>query len=76
MNKKMKMMKCSKIKELLDTNSTIFVIDKTVIVKQETQSTSKTDDEKKDTDTVVVWLSILYILILGLICLFLFLYFA
>lgn len=47
MNKKMKMMKCSKIKELLDTNSTIFVIDKTVIVKQETQSTSKTDDEKK-----------------------------
>ncbi len=73
MNKKMKMMRCSKIKELLDTNSTIFVIDKTVIVKQETQSTSKTDDEKKDTDTVVVCLSILYILILGLICVFLFL---
>lgn len=66
-------MKCSKIKELLDTNSTIFVIDKTVIVKQETQSTSKTSDEKKDTDTVVVCLSILYILILGLICVFLFL---
>lgn len=40
-------LKCSKIKELLDTNSTIFVIDKTVIVKQEIQSTSKTDDEKK-----------------------------
>lgn len=69
----MKMMRCSKIKELLDTNSTIFVIDKTVIVKQETQSTSKTSDEKKDTDTVVVCLSIFYILILGLICLFLFL---
>lgn len=66
-------MRCSKIKELLDTNSTIFVIDKTVIVKQETQSTSKTSDEKKDTDTVVVCLSIFYILILGLICLFLFL---
>lgn len=47
MNKKMKMMKCSKIKELLDTDSTIFVIDKTVIVKQETQSTNKTSDEKK-----------------------------
>lgn len=44
-------LKCSKIKELLDTNSTIFVIDKTIIVKQETQSTSKTDDEKEDTDT-------------------------
>lgn len=75
MNKKMKMMKCSKIKELLDTDSTIFVIDKTVIVKQETQSTNKTSDEKKDTDTVVVCLSILYILIMGLIYVFLFLYF-
>lgn len=73
MNKKMKMMKCSKIKELLDTNSTIFVIDKTIIVKQETQSTSKTSDEKKDTDTGYGWLSILYILIWGLICVFLFL---
>lgn len=48
-------LKCSKIKELLDTNSTIFVIDKTVIVKQETQSTNKTDDEKKDTYIVVLW---------------------
>lgn len=48
-------LKCSKIKELLDTNSTIFVIDKTVIVKQEIQSTSKTDDEKKDTYIVVLW---------------------
>ena len=67
-------LKCSKIKELLDTNSTIFVIDKTVIVKQETQSTSKTDDEKEDTDPVAASLSILYILILGLIiCIFLFL---
>ena len=73
MNKKMKMMRCSKIKELLDTNSTIFVIDKTVIVKQETQSTNKTSDKKKDTDTVAGCLSILYILILGLICVFLFL---
>ena len=43
-------LKCSKIKELLDTNSTIFVIDKTVIVKQETQSTSKTSDEKEAPD--------------------------
>ncbi len=76
MNKKMKMMKCSKIKELLDTDSTIFVIDKTVIVKQETKSTSKTSDEKKDTDTVAGCLSIFYILIWGLICLFLFLYFT
>lgn len=67
-------LKCSKIKELLDTNSTIFVIDKTIIVKQETQSTSKTDDEKEDTDLVAASLSILYILILGLIiCIFLFL---
>ena len=73
MNKKMKMMKCSKIKELLDTNSTIFVIDKTVIVKQETQSTNKTSDKKKDTDTVAGCLSILYILIMGLIFVFLFL---
>ena len=40
-------MKCSKIKELLDTDSTIFVIDKTVIVKQGTKSTNKTSDEKK-----------------------------
>lgn len=67
-------LRCSKIKELLDTNSTIFVIDKTVIVKQETQSTNKTSDEKKDTDPVAASLSILYILILGLIiCIFLFL---
>lgn len=67
-------LKCSKIKELLDTNSTIFVIDKIVIVKQETQSTSKTSDEKEDTDPVAASLSILYILILGLIiCIFLFL---
>ena len=71
----MKMIKCSKIKELLDTDSTIFVIDKTIIVKQETKSTSKTDDKKEDTDTGYGWLSILYILILGLICVFLFLYF-
>mgnify|MGYP006391063671 FL=1 len=73
MNKKMKMMRCSKIKELLDTDSTIFVIDKTVIVKQGTKSTNKTSDEKKDTDPVAGCLSILYILILGLICVFLFL---
>lgn len=72
----MKMMKCSKIKELLDTNSTIFVIDKTVIVKQGTKSTNKTSDEKKDTDPGDGWLSILYILIMGLIFVFLFLYFA
>ena len=73
MNKKMKMMKCSKIKELLDTNSTIFVIDKTIIVKQETKSTSKTDDKKEDADPVAGCLSIFYILIMGLIFVFLFL---
>lgn len=61
-------LKCSKIKELLDTNSTIFVIDKTVIVKQETKSTSKTSDEKKDTD-----ISGLYWLIV--VCSILFLFF-
>lgn len=69
-------LKCGKIKELLDTNSTIFVIDKTVIVKQETKSTSKTSDEKKDTDPGDGWLSILYILIMGLIYVFLFLNFS
>ena len=62
-------LRCSKIKELLDTNSTIFVIDKTVIVKQETQSTSKTDDEKKDTDiSGWYWLIVVCSIILFLFC--------
>lgn len=62
-------LRCSKIKELLDTNSTIFVIDKTVIVKQETQSTSKTSDEKKDTDiSGWYWLIVVCSIILFLFC--------
>lgn len=66
-------LKCSKIKELLDTNSTIFVIDKTVIVKQETKSTSKTSDEKKDTDFVVTVVVFGLIVVCYLIYIFLFL---
>lgn len=65
-------LRCSKIKELLDTNSTIFVIDKTVIVKQETQSTSKTDDEKEVPDIVLLW----FVLIVVCSILFLFYYLA
>lgn len=65
----MKMMKCSKIKELLDTNSTIFVIDKTVIVKHETKSTSKTSDEKKDTDiSGLYWLIVVCSILFFLFC--------
>lgn len=64
-------LKCSKIKELLDTNSTIFVIDKTVIVKQETQSTNKTDDKKEAPDNsgcywlIVACSIILFLLLFG-----------
>lgn len=65
-------LKCSKIKELLDTNSTIFVIDKTVIVKQETQSTNKTDDKKEAPDISGLY----WLIVVCSIILFLFYYLA